>query len=180
MEPYEIADKAEELKTGYLAVSLAMPVVLDPRLHVLHIYERYYEQTGESPVEVLRHDGTLHSDESLKAILTRATKIPGAGLRGDALAFAAMHGSTVLGDMLIGAKLIRADEPLLQFARHLRNACAHGNRWHFLHGEPKTPASLRSRSLDPALHGAQAINGWVGPGDYLDDLDDLGALLRAL
>ncbi len=92
---------------------------------------------------------------------------------------AAMQGATRLGDDLGQAGLDDRGEPLLQFARHLRNACAHGNRWHFRPGEPKHPAALRGRQLDTSLHGSNALFDWVGPGDYLDFLEDLATFLRS-
>lgn len=176
----QIADQADGLKTGYLAITLALPVIVDPRLHILAVHCRYYGQTPTSVFDVVRHDGTVHPSETIGAILTRATKLPGAGLGGGLLLNTAMFGAVRLGDELKLAGIDPAGEPLLQFARHFRNACAHGNRWHFQGREPKEPAELRGRALDPSLHGTQALNCWVHHGDFCDYLDDLAALLRTL
>lgn len=173
----EIADRATDLKTAYLGITLALVPLLDPRVPLLDYYKTF-DQTDTSPFEVARKDGTLHSAERLSAILMRATQLHAAGLREDSLSFAAMYGATRLGDDLSAAGLIRKDEPLLQFARHFRNACAHGNRWHFAKNEPAHPAILRGRRLEASLHGTQAMYGWLAPGDYLDFLDDLSTLLR--
>jgi hypothetical protein len=66
-------------------------------------------------------------------------------------------------------------EPLLEFARHYRNACAHGDRWSFRAGEPCFPASCRQLTVTAALHGQKATWTTVGPRlhvEYLDDIAD--------
>jgi len=173
----EIATRAEELKIAFLGVSLAMPALLDPRTPLLDIYCRLYGKRPDSPVEIGRLDGSFHSADPIGAVLARVAALQHGG-RKDVLTFAGMHGATRIGDSLLRADLVRNGEPLLQFARHLRNACAHGNLWHFGHGEPKHPAELRGRRLDASLHGSKALYGWVAPGDYLDYLDDLADFLR--
>jgi hypothetical protein len=133
----------------------------------------------DAPIEVYRSDGTMHSSQTTREALRRVSELRGGGLREDLLAFVAMHGATRIGDDLQQAGLLRGDtSPLLEFARHLRNACAHGNRWHFRREEPRRPAALRERALERELHGTKAIYGWLAPGDYLDFLDDLAAELR--
>src|SRR4051812_43717468 len=42
-------------------------------------------------------------------------------------------------------------------------------------GEPRKRAALRGRELTVDLHGTKAVYGWLGPGDYLDFLDDIAA-----
>ena len=67
----------------------------------------------------------------------------------------------------------RRTEPLLQFARHFRNACAHGDRWYFKNGEPKHPASCRGLTLDASLDGRRATYETVSPRLYIEYLDDI-------
>ncbi len=178
--PSEIADWALEFRATYRAFNLSLPLLLHPGLPLLETYQRVFGQGPETPVVIRRNDGTVQSELSFREILSDVAAVRGGGLRGDVLTFTAMHGVVRLGDSLSLAGLSGRTEPLLQFARHLRNACAHGNRWHFLGGEPKLPAALRGSALDNSLHGTQAIMGWLGPGDYLDFLDDLAELLRRL
>lgn len=183
LTPSQIADRAIELRTSFLGISLALPALMHPEMPLLGFYRRIGMGDSPStvPVEIYRKNGTLYEPtETIGSVLKRATEIPGAGMRGDALAFAMMHGAVTLGDGLLQARLILTTEPLLQFGRHFRNACAHGNRWHFRPGEPNHPARLRRRRLTPRLHGTRAAWGWVAPGDYLDYLDDLEAYLRPL
>lgn len=174
----EIADRAQNLKTGFAGLSLALPTLLDPGLPVLDYYRRY-GTPADAPFQIKRVDGTMHSDESIGTVLKRVTETPGGGLGEDLLPLTALHGALRIGDDLQASGLIEKTSPLLQFARHFRNACAHGNRWHFVNGEPRYPAELRGRSLGPAMHGTQAVFDWVGPGDYLDFLDDISAELRS-
>lgn len=173
----DIANLAENLKTTFIGFQLAVPIMVHPEVPLIQ-FHRSMGIPPDSPAIIKRNDGTVHSDESIGSILNRMAGLPGAGLEGELLAVIGIHGAVRLGDELLNACLIRPEEPLLEFARHLRNACAHGNRWHFRNGEPKHPAQLRDRELDLSLHGTKAMYGWLGPGDYLDYLDDLTAYLR--
>ncbi|MFF7525957.1 hypothetical protein [Streptomyces pseudovenezuelae] len=173
-----IAQMADEFKVAFSGINLALVPLVDSSLPLLDVFKRY-GQSADSPVIVTRKDGTQHSSQRLGDVLHGATTIPGAGLRGDALAFTVMHSVTRLGDAIEHAGLRDKNSSLLEFTRHLRNACAHGNRWHFRNGEPRNPAALRGRTIDASLHGSQAVNGWLGFGDYLDLLDDLAAHFRA-
>lgn len=176
----DIADQAESLKTAFVGLQLSVPMLMHPQAPLLDFYATVAEMPAEAPVQIRRQDNTVHSDESIGEILRRIPTMPGAGLQKDLLPLTAIYGAMILGDRLQQAQLMRADEPLLQFARHLRNACARGNRWHFRGGEPKHKAELelRGRRLDASLHGSKALYDWLGPGDYLDFLDDLATLLR--
>lgn len=174
----DIADQAEDLKTAFVGLQLSVPMLMHPQVPLLDFYETVAEMPAEAPVEIRRQDGTVRSDESIGEILRRIPTMPGAGLREDLLPLTAIYGATILGDRLQNAQLTKVGQPLLQFARHLRNACAHGNRWHFRGGEPKHKAELRGRRLDASLDGSKAMYGWLGPGDYLDFLEDLAAFLR--
>ncbi|TMA86244.1 MAG: hypothetical protein E6J63_17485 [Deltaproteobacteria bacterium] len=63
---------------------------------------------------------------------------------------------------------------LKQFLRHLRNACAHGNRWFLKSGEPKKPAKYRNFEVTSALDGTGPVFfDFMGAGDVLDLFEDL-------
>jgi hypothetical protein len=73
---------------------------------------------------------------------------------------------------------IHTHDPLWEFLRHLRNAVAHGGRFHFLRNEPVRPALWRSKSVDGSLQGtpvfAAPVNaGFLGAGDVLHLLADI-------
>ena len=179
MTAAEIGTQAEELKVAYRAFNMTFVPLLDPRLPLLSLWRDLYEIPPTAPFEIVRNDGSVHSSTAVGNVFSEVASLKLGGLGQDLLNFMAMHGATRLGDSLKLAALDKGD-PLLEFARHLRNACAHGNRWHFKGTEPSRPASLRRRTLDASLHGSQAIPDWLGPGDYLDYLDDLAGLLRGL
>jgi hypothetical protein len=175
-----IATLAEELKAAYAGLNLAVVTLADPRLPLWPVWRDVYEMTPDAPLIIRRQDGTQHSGERVYDVLARAAAIPGGGLRGDLLSFVCMHGATRIGDQIKEAGLRDKDNPLLEFVRHFRNACAHGNRWHFTNNEPRYPAALRGRAVTAAMHGSRAAPDWVGPGDYLDMLDDLITHFRGL
>lgn len=75
-------------------------------------------------------------------------------------------------------RLNRIDaSPEIQFFRHLRNACAHGNRFHLKKGEPKRPAKFRSLEVLSKHHGVgPVLFDFIMPGDVLDLLDYIATL----
>jgi hypothetical protein len=73
---------------------------------------------------------------------------------------------------------IHTNDPLWEFLRHLRNAVAHGGRFHFLYKEPVRPAIWRSKSIDRSLQdavvfGAPVDTGFLAVGDVLHLLADI-------
>lgn len=171
-----IVTRADELKYVFLGMALAMPVLLHPDTPLIHILcHPAFGQSPDAPVVLRRIDGSEHSAERLGDVLRRVATLRGDVLKDDVMNFAMMQGATRVADMIDQAKLRDSNEPLLEFARHLRNACAHGNRWYFAGKEPRHPASLRGRHLDRSFHGQQAVwgGGWLGPAEYLDYLDDI-------
>lgn len=175
----EIVELAKGQKVAFVGLQLSIPFLLHPRAPLLEFLENELGLSEDAPVEVKRQDGSVHSDEPIGVTVRRFVDLPGGGLGGELAYLVAIHGSIKLGDELIQAGLLSTGNPLMQFARHLRNACAHGNRWHFRNGEPRHRAELRGRQLDPSLHGSKAMYGWIGPGDYLDYLDDIIVELEA-
>lgn len=78
-------------------------------------------------------------------------------------------------DSIVRAGLMRTT-PELQFLRHLRNACAHGNRFHLVAGEPRYPASFKELRILPEHDGAgPVLFDFVMPGDVLDLFEYLEA-----
>ncbi|MGE0435013.1 MAG: hypothetical protein AB7S36_22345 [Planctomycetota bacterium] len=78
--------------------------------------------------------------------------------------------------------------PAIEVFRHVRNACAHGNRFHFRGDEPRRGGQWGPVSLDspadqrgPAhpLHGQRCIGGELGPADCLWLLQAVEQLLVA-
>lgn len=178
----ELAGRAEDYKTTFIGLQLA----LIPLLHPAGYIEEAFKHIGtdpEGPLNVVRADGTTASSMPISYWLQRARQDNGGGfgLRDDTLAFTAMFIVTRLEDDLLQLGLRNPQSPVLEFLRHTRNAAAHGNRWHFRGQEPKNQARLRNIELDDSFHGQSALYaGTVGPGDFLDLLDDVRDELLAL
>lgn len=92
---------------------------------------------------------------SAREVLTKLTALRGDIVSQDILSIAMLLGATRLGDMILQAGLSRRDEPLLQFARHFRDAAAHGDRWSFRQGQPETPAACRDLVLAANMVGGR-------------------------
>lgn len=178
----ELAEEIDKLKVAVIGLSIATPPLLDPSLPLLQVYIERYGQTPTSPLEVRRQDGSLYSDEPLSTWLQRAASGggPAIGLGREVISVPMIYITTYLGDLVDDLGLRDKQVPLMEFLRHLRNACAHGNRWHFQGSEPKQTAACRALVLGKELHGTRAIWGSLGPAEYLDFLDDLATHFRAL
>jgi len=82
-----------------------------------------------------------------------------------------MLGATRLGEMIQTGGHPQASVPSLQFARHCRNACAHGDRWEFRGAEPKTSATCGHLTLSPALHASHLH--YLSPNRKIDLGDEI-------
>ena len=184
MTAAEIATQAEELKVAYRAFNMTFVPLLDPRLPLLSLslslsLERPLRDTAYGPFRnrAKRRVGPLKHCRGKRlqrgCVIEARRAWPGPP---------ELHGYARRNPprRFPEAGRARQGRPTARVCSHLRNACAHGNRWHFKGTEPSRPASLRRRTLDASLHGSQAIPDWLGPGDYLDYLDDLAGLLRGL
>jgi len=184
-DAHELAAHILGFQTSVVVVSLALPIMVDPRRPLIDYYAWLNSSTraeAESmPVQLTRADGTARVD-SVGAWLRRAADDQGRGLGlgEDLVAFATIYATTRIGDEVDRLQLRDETSPLMEFLRHLRNACAHGNRWYFTGTEPKNPAVWRHLTVEPAWHGQRAMYGTLGPAEYLDLLDDLAGRFRSL
>lgn len=89
---------------------------------------------------------------------------------------------TSAGVLLISSyettKMSSDGAPVWEFLRHCRNAASHGGRFHFLHGEPRSPASWGPFQLTAGMHGSRLFNdppetGLLSPGDPIRLLWDI-------
>ena len=94
-------------------------------------------------------------------------------------AFAAMSAGSLLILAWESTLTEHSQDPLWEFLRHCRNACAHREgSFNFLYGEPRRPASWRSLNIDSDLQGTPLFwdrerRGLIGPGDALYLLADI-------
>jgi hypothetical protein len=70
----------------------------------------------------------------------QVTHLRGDIISKDLLSISMLLGGTRIGDLIVQGNYSKTTEPLLQFARHIRNACAHGTAG---------PSGTASRSTPP-------------------------------
>ncbi len=180
--PVQLWKRAQELKLMTLALSLSLPALMDPTVPVLQwtLAKAGLPPDGDMPVNL----GQANSNESLpfsmREILTKVTTLEGEALGHDLMSVGLILGAVRMGDLIVSRGYMRRDVPLLQFARHFRNACAHGDRWHFFNGEPRYPARVRDLALTAELQGQRATWTTVHPRLYVEFLDDVGAYFLQL
>jgi hypothetical protein len=172
----EIAQRAQELKVMYLGLMLTMPMMFDPRLPALQwgLRQVGVGQDEDIPLEL----GHKPDDEekltySARLVLMLASQLRGKVMAEDLMAASMLVGATRLGDLIHLCGPWPKDQPVIQFARHFRNACAHGDRWNFVNNEPKYDAVCRDTVLDASLHGQRATYVTVSPRRYVEFLDDI-------
>ena len=120
-------------------------------------------------------DGSESIQFSSLEVLTAATRLNETVLRQDLMSSGMTLGALRIGDMIADEGFRSSDSPLLEFARHFRNACAHGDRWHFSKLEPRNPARTRRIVLTRELQGKRATWKTVGPRSYIEFLDEVRA-----
>ena len=69
-------------------------------------------------------------------------------------------------------------EPVIQFLRHVRNACAHGNMFNFAKGQPDKSAAWRGKRIDKSLQNQNCFFGLLAPGDIPHLLGDLSRMIK--
>jgi len=172
----EIAERAQQLKIMHLALSLALPSFFDPELPLLRTVLKFTDPNAtdvpfELPSDLSGDDQRLVY--SSREILSKASALRGPIVGQDLMAVSMMVAATRIGDMIQSGGYTKTDVPLLQFARHYRNACAHGDRWEFRGVEPRTEATCRHLTLAPSLHGRRATFATVSPRLHVEFLDDI-------
>lgn len=172
-----IAKRAQELKVVVLAQQLSVTAIMDPRLPLLRVIQHMTEVGSDEdvPLDLSDGPGTDTLRLSAREILTTASQLRGKALGEDLMAGAMLTAATQIGDMIATGQHGRIDVPILQFARHLRNAAAHGNRWHFTRNQPVHPATCRQVTLTADLHGQRAFwgGGLITPLLFVLYLDDV-------
>lgn len=81
----------------------------------------------------------------------------------------AISASLTLKEQLGETKWLRLREssPSAEYLRHLRNACAHGGRWHFERAEPRRLAEWRGNTLSKEMHRSPVWDLQFTRGDLL-------------
>ena len=162
----EIAQRAQELKVMYLGLMLMFPLMVDPQLPALQWALQH--GCGGPEDDILLQLGHRPEDQekltsSARAVLTLASQLRGPVMKEDLLSASMLVGGTRLRDMIRLRGPWPTDQPLIQFARHFRNACAHGDRWNFHGNEPQYPAACRDTVLDRSLQDRRCTYETVSP-----------------
>ena len=182
MNELQVGQLAQDLVNGYMAHAGTTALLRHP--YALDALERLeLENRGPAIVPIVpvtRKDGTAHFFDLSHFVRVVSTK-PEFRSEQDRL-------------WITGALLTLGDEltqvgyfdqaPDLEFIRHLRNGIGHGNRFHFLNGEPRRPAHFTGAAgsdgvtaaahpattfeITAALEGRTVLFDFLGPGDVCD------------
>lgn len=180
--PQDIANKALELRTVFLGLTSSIPAMLSPDLPIFRylcsvVQPRSPFTSASDYPSNLRHGDS--DPEALvfstRDVFTRLAEIKHETMWEDLLPAAMLLGTVRVGDMILDANNYEqiSGDPMIQFVRHFRNACAHGDRWSFHQGQPDKPAVFRGVALSNSLNGQRATFETVTPRLYVELLEEI-------
>jgi len=70
------------------------------------------------------------------------------------------------------------EEPIMEFFRHIRNGCFHGNAFHFKKDEPRNPAQWRGLEITKANQGGRIFRTDLSEKEYFINWGDPLLLLH--
>jgi hypothetical protein len=170
----EVADLLDRLQATYVATSTAIILLNDDQ--ILQLLTAKGFDIGTT-IRLGRRDNTYYEGIRLWDSIQLVRNNPGFNL--DFLGSQLMVILSWIGDKLSENGYFDKS-PELEFVRHVRNGIAHGNRFNFLHGEPRRPARFRDSEITPALEGTPVLFEFLSTGDVFDLLDYIKEHLRAL
>lgn len=161
----------------HLALGLSFASVLDPAMPVLATELRRMDlpPDGDFPVNLFDGEGGPGVEclsFSARQIFTAATSVRGEAVR-DLLSISMVNIAIVIGDMIQKGGHGSTTVPLMQFARHFRNAAGHGDKWNYDASGPPHPAACRGLVLTGAHVGRRATWETVSPRLFVEFLDDI-------
>ncbi|MFD1964483.1 hypothetical protein [Pseudonocardia alni] len=175
----DIAERAQQWKVLFLSQQLSLMAMMLPGLPVLTaaLDMAGTPRDGDFPMDLMHGTDEPGPERerysfSAREVATVASKIRGPILN-DLMAMPMLAAAVRVHDMIRLSGLDDPDVPLLQFARHYRNATAHGDRWHFTGDQPKRPARCRDLTLTADLHGQRASFHTISPRLHVEFLDDI-------
>lgn len=173
----EIAEAAHSLKTVFITQSASLVAMMHPTAPILTWHQ---EQMGlpveeDVPVNIWNTKSDDGVQFSAREAFEKMRELPSKEVRTTLLAGPMLLGATMIGNLFETHGLIKPKEPLSQFAKHFRNAAAHGDKWTFRGDEPKYPARAGRLHIDRSHHGSRATFETVGPLDYIVYLDEVVA-----
>ena len=178
--PQDIANKALELRTVFLGVTSSIPAMLSPDLPIFRYLCSVVQPTTAFTTASDYPSNLRHRDSdpdalvfSTRDVFTQLAKIEHKTMWEDLLPAAMLLGAVRIGDVILDATNYAeiSGNPMIQFVRHFRNACAHGDRWSFHQGQPDKPAAFGDVVLSNALDGQRATYETVSPRLYVELLE---------
>jgi hypothetical protein len=171
-----IARRAEELRIIYVGFNMAVLALSLPSVPLLRAVNEGCGNFGtpvDQPFSI--SEGATDEGETFSSrdVLLKCVNLSGDSRVEDLLHVGMMQGGIRVAALIEAGGFRDTTNPLLEFTRHFRNACAHNGRWHFSNGEPRTHAEVRGRALDPSLNGQTAVWTWVTPLLYMQWLADI-------
>ena len=173
-EPTLIANTITKMRDNFAGTSTFLLVLNHPQ------YPAILQSFGLDPgstMEFGRHDGTLHPPLDVADSVRRIRGNPQFNL--DYVGTFLMATISLVADRFSQNHYF-TKSPEFEFLRHVRNAIAHGNRFHLRRDEPRRPAYFRGFEVSKALQGRELFWEFMGPGDALDLLDEVERQLRRL
>lgn len=169
----DIADLAERYEGLIPALSITWPLILHPAHPLAEIAAIYLVDGGpgdDLPFELKDAPGdpepiVLSSKQVFERVAASAAETPTAEVRvlSVGMAAAAIH----IHDEIKAAGFHCYRDPFLEFLRHFRNACAHGDRWTFTKKEPSNEAHFGDLIVGKELEGRRATFETVGPKTFI-------------
>ena len=175
-----LARLANELKITALAQGAVLMALYDPRLPLLTVSLEMLDAPtdGDLPLRLPSDDEQDTLTFSLREVLQRVGQLAETTVRQDLMSSSMMMGALRIGDSIKRTGLHRSNVPLLEFARHFRNACGHGDRWTFRGPEPRFPAATDRLKVERSWNGRRATWETVSTRGYIDFLDEIHIYFR--
>ncbi|MCT1551540.1 hypothetical protein [Brevibacterium casei] len=175
----DVAEAANSFKALFITQYLSLFAMRHPSAPILAWYRQLsgLSEGADIPMDLRRQDDQEGLRISAMQAFERVQELPSVEVQKGLLAGPMLIGAMKIGELVERYGLNRADRPLTQFARHFRNAAAHGDKWYFKPGEPKNPAFTRDVTLDRSLAGSRATFNVVGPYEYFRFLDEITAFV---
>lgn len=171
----DIAKRAQELKVVFLALQISSVAIVHPALPLMQFLRSALRAEATADIPFVLPDQARRTEMvfSAREVFMKASALQGDVLKDDLMAIGMVLAAVRLGDMILKGNHHDPNHPLLEFAKHFRNACAHGDRWNFTGGAPPRVATCREMTLTAGHHGQRATLETVGPRLFVEYLDDL-------
>jgi hypothetical protein len=169
----EVSRALLDLRTAYVGLMASSYMAVMPTLPLLNAFRLAFP-TSAPVIELPDTDGskeTFHLEEVLREI---------SGWGFGAMDKHVMPSAQIVtaisaGDLVMQNNLHDPKNPALQFLRHYRNGCAHGDTWSFSRDALKESAVFMDMNLNYPMNGTRTTS-FVRPVRHVQLLKDLSDL----